>query len=169
MARDKPEREASGGAMSPEYPGGRVSSEPPPGSTPVRAPEAAAEQPTPDVAPVMTLGGLDDVPRARRFTAERLRPAVGGDLVDAAQLVATELVTNALLHGHRPVSLRVSGPSGGAVLVEVADANPMLPEQSIGGEDEMTGRGLALIDALAERWGAEEVTGGKVVWCELRE
>jgi GAF domain-containing protein/anti-sigma regulatory factor (Ser/Thr protein kinase) len=114
----------------------------------------------------MPIKGLEDVPRARQYITAALQDAPAGDLVDLAQLVTTEFVTNALLHGRLPILLRVSRPPGSA-RIEVSDASPVLPEPGLGGEDEMTGRGLALIDALASRWGTEQVSDGKIVWCEL--
>src|SRR4051812_24821584 len=114
----------------------------------------------------MPIRGLDDVPRARQYISAALSDSADPDLVDLAQLVTTELVTNALLHGGPPITLRVTCRPGRA-RVEVTDASPVLPEMGLGGEDEMTGRGLALIEALAAGWGAAPAGNGKVVWCEL--
>src|SRR5881628_3663913 len=60
----------------------------------------------------------DAVPRARRFAAEALTAGVGSSVVEDAELVVTELVTNALLHGAPPVLLRIS-PVGSGVRIEV--------------------------------------------------
>lgn len=110
----------------------------------------------------------DAVPRARRFTAGLLRGRVSADLVPDAELVVTELVTNALLHAGPPVRLRIRGLPGPGVRIEVADPSRTAPIRALATRDAMTGRGLALVEALGHRWGLEPApTGGKVVWCEL--
>ncbi len=114
----------------------------------------------------MPILGLDDVPRARHYITAVLRDSADDDLVDMAQLATTELVTNALLHAGPPITLRVTYRPGKA-RIEVSDASPVLPEVGLSGEDEMTGRGLALVEALAAGWGAAPLGEGKVVWCEL--
>ncbi|HET9078562.1 MAG TPA: SpoIIE family protein phosphatase [Acidimicrobiales bacterium] len=114
----------------------------------------------------LTLGsGPDAVPRARRFVRSSLSewPA---ELAADAELVVSELVTNAALHGQPPVALRLA--VGDRVRIEVSDAGrsaPILLQQNTGA---MTGRGLAMIAALAEGWGVEAgPEGGKTVWAEL--
>jgi serine phosphatase RsbU (regulator of sigma subunit)/anti-sigma regulatory factor (Ser/Thr protein kinase) len=106
------------------------------------------------------------VPRARAFVVEAL-PAVPDDVLDDAKLVVTELVTNALLHGEAPRTLRLLDQDG-VVRIEVHDASrilPVLPRQNL---EAMTGRGLGLVAALSDTWGVEPVTDGKVVWAALR-
>ncbi len=88
------------------------------------------------------------------------------DLVHSAELVATELVTNALLHGGGTATASVALTDTGARL-EVADASPQAPLLGAGSADGMTGRGLAVVARLAARWGAEPGADGKVVWAEL--
>src|SRR5206468_12771315 len=65
-------------------------------------------------------GAADAVPRARRFAAEALAAEVEPSVVEDAELVVTELVTNALLHGAPPVMLRISS-AGSGVRIEVED------------------------------------------------
>lgn len=110
--------------------------------------------------------GLADVPRARHYVSAQLRTVGGEDLRDVAELATTELVTNALLHGRRPVEVRIVHEAELAH-IEVFDASPVLPVLGQSGGEEMTGRGLALLDALSDRWGVRPVPGGKVVWCDL--
>lgn len=91
------------------------------------------------------------------------------ELTDAAELCVSELVSNVVTHVGRgaPVSVGVS-VAGGRLRIEVRDpdtrALPTLVEASAGAE---TGRGMALVDALAERWGVGMDPDGKVTWCEL--
>ena len=111
----------------------------------------------------------DAVPRARAFVrsaAPRLGPGAG-TLMPDVELAVAELVTNALLHAGAPVLLRVRAIPDG-VRIEVQDGSPAGPVRARVSQDAMTGRGLALVEALAPSWGAEPVPGGgKVVWCEV--
>ncbi|MCX4788849.1 ATP-binding protein [Streptomyces sp. NBC_01221] len=88
-----------------------------------------------------------------------------GDL----QLCATELITNVIRHLGEgvPVTVRASCEQGRTRL-EVTDPDPRaLPVLCRATGDDETGRGLALLDALALRWGVEQAPGTKTVWCEL--
>jgi GAF domain-containing protein/anti-sigma regulatory factor (Ser/Thr protein kinase) len=111
----------------------------------------------------------DAVPRARAFVGaavRRLSPTAT-DLVPDVELAVTELVTNALLHAGAPVLLRLR-PILDGVRVEVQDSSAVAPVRAQVSSEAMTGRGLALVDALAPRWGVDRVPGGgKVVWCEV--
>jgi hypothetical protein len=86
--------------------------------------------------------------------------------VHSAELAVTELVTNALLHGQPPVVVRVV-PGDARVRVEVTDGSPNLPVRAMPNADAMTGRGLALVEAVSADWGAERAGEGKVVWAEI--
>ena len=113
-------------------------------------------------------GGHEDVPRSRAFTRQALDRSLAA-VADDAALVVTELVTNALLHGGPPVRLRLSEVPDG-VRLEVADQGAELPVAVRRSSVAMTGRGLALVDALSRSWGVEpDAQGGKVVWAELVE
>lgn len=118
-----------------------------------------------DVVELTLTSEPDLVPRARRLAREvigRHRP----ELVDDAELLVSELVTNAALHGHPPITVRVTAAP--CVRVEVADAGRHLPVMLPGARDATTGRGLTLVQALAHRWGVEPVPGqGKRIWAEL--
>ncbi len=107
----------------------------------------------------------DAVPRARRL----VRTALAGwaDQVRAdTELVVSELVTNAMLHGEAPVTVRVA--AGGKVRVEVSDAGRATPILLQRSTEAMTGRGLAMVTALASSWGVDRLPGGgKTVWAEL--
>jgi hypothetical protein len=90
------------------------------------------------------------------------------DLLDDAQLVGSELVTNALLHTTGSLHIVVR-PIDEGVRIEVHDESPHLPLPCAGQApaDAMTGRGLGLVEALSARWGADETRDGKCVWAEL--
>jgi anti-sigma regulatory factor (Ser/Thr protein kinase) len=110
---------------------------------------------------------LRSAAEARRFVEDELRPAgAGEDTLCHAQLLVTELVTNAARHAHSAVDLTIAGEQG-RVRIEARDdssAIPTAPRVDTGTRH----RGLQLIEDLSEGWGVE-VHGddGKIVWCEL--
>ena len=112
--------------------------------------------------------GADAVPRARRFVAQALR-GLDRAIVEDAELVVTELVTNAVLHGTPPVVLRLS-PTPDRVRLEVEDAGRDMPMRMRESTDAMTGRGLSLVSRLSHGWGVEPTgESGKVVWAEVAD
>ncbi|WP_030478926.1 ATP-binding protein [Lentzea albidocapillata] len=88
------------------------------------------------------------------------------DLVDDAQLVVTELVSNGIDHGEGPITLTVSRKAGG-MLVEVHDESSKLPELRPVDPSSPRGRGMQLVRALSVKWGTTPQSGGKVVWAQL--
>ena len=103
---------------------------------------------------------------ARRLVREELRRAGREDLLDTAELLVTELVTNALVH--TGTTMEVYAEVGDAGLyVEVADASPQLPLVRHHADLAGTGRGLRLLQHMADRWGADPRSQGKCVWFEL--
>jgi serine phosphatase RsbU (regulator of sigma subunit) len=110
----------------------------------------------------------DAVPRARRFTAAALIAAGREALVSDAELVVSELVTNAILHASTPIVLTVASAAD-AVRVEVRDNRRDRPVRALVSTEAMTGRGIALVEALSVRWGVDPAPDGKVVWAELAE
>ena len=114
----------------------------------------------------LTLGREPDaVPKARRFAAECLAAEPGG-IVDDAEQVVSELVTNAILHGAVPVTLRLLRADS-AVRIEVEDSSRAVPVLARPTAEAMTGRGLSLVAALSTGWGVSESPAGKVVWAEI--
>lgn len=102
---------------------------------------------------------------ARRSLADWLAPAVGVDELDTARLLVSELITNAVVHGHGDITLRATLDED-RLLVEVIDEGRGF-ELTIRQQDFATigGRGLAIVDAEASRWGIHE--GTTHVWFEL--
>lgn len=106
-------------------------------------------------------------PRAARHrVVEAIEPCDGVDL-DVVALLTSELVTNVVLHADGEARVRVAVEPR-TVRVEVADDHPGQPEaRSVSGES-ITGRGLHIVDVLADRWGIERDGGtAKTVWFEL--
>lgn len=92
--------------------------------------------------------------------------------LDEMQVLASELVTNALIHAHSRVDLRLRKYSN-RIRVEVQDSDPNPPvpttllEDEIGNEDAENGRGLLIVEALAHSWGSSPAGRGKITWFEL--
>ncbi len=111
------------------------------------------------------------VRRARRFVDECLGDAAEADVLEVAVLLTSELVTNAILHGgphsaSAAVRLEVTLLAG-RLRVEVGDASQAVPVVGDGAPKSVGGRGLLLVERLADRWGCEPDASGKVVWFEL--
>ncbi|MEU0392058.1 ATP-binding protein [Streptomyces sp. NPDC006208] len=115
-----------------------------------------------------------EVGRARRWARSRL---VGSGVPDDEPLAETlillisELVTNAVVHTGCPAVLRMLFGSGaseaGTVRVEVVDISASPPQRRRADGDDTNGRGLALVDGLADRWGWQREGVGKSIWCEV--
>lgn len=128
------------------------------------------------VAGRLVLGDEPDaVPRARRFVRTTLRDhyrqrverAECDEVAADAQLVIAELATNALLHAGPPVTVRLVVDDD-VCRLEVRDRSRVAPVPALSGPAAMSGRGLAMVDSLASRWGVHPTADGKVVWAELR-
>lgn len=94
------------------------------------------------------------------------------DQVDTAVLLATELLGNVLVHTDQDGALNayVTGETGHRrLLVEVMDRGDELPHQRTPGELASSGRGLMLLDILADQWGVRPEPEGKTAWFALAE
>jgi CheY-like chemotaxis protein len=107
------------------------------------------------------------VSAARRFVAGTLAEWELSELADTITLLLSELVTNAIVHAHAApdVTVRLLPDR---VHVEVADTRQTALYALEANDDATSGRGLALVEALAENWGSVSVTGGKVVWFDVQ-
>ena len=104
----------------------------------------------------------------RRFVEEELRRQgnVSDEALFRAQLLATELVTNAVRHACSPVELTVALGEH-RVRIQARDNSTATPAPP-GPDSETRHRGLLLVEDLSESWGVEvEDRTGKVVWCEV--
>ena len=89
-----------------------------------------------------------------------------GDVVDTLLLLTAELVTNAVIHGRSDVVLSI-GRAGSCVRVAVGDKNTRLPQRRESDPDALDGRGLAMVEALADDYGVEAGPFGKTVWFDV--
>ena len=105
---------------------------------------------------------------ARTFVRDTLRGWGLQGVGDVSALLVSELATNAIVHARTEIVLRVARLSSG-VRVAVADASPLAPVLRPFEHSTMGGRGLALVESFATRWGIEVApdSGGKTVWFEV--
>jgi anti-sigma regulatory factor (Ser/Thr protein kinase) len=104
--------------------------------------------------------------RAREVTRSHIRETCPPEIVDAAALLVTELVSNVVLHALTDMLLVVD-VAPGRVDLAVQDGSPERPELRDLEADALDGRGLAIVNELATAWGVEEQHGKKVVWAAL--
>jgi len=108
----------------------------------------------------------DAVPVARHFVRDKLRGTALEHRSADSELILTELVTNATLHGTPPVTVGVR-ISPDMARFEVSDASSGTPVALVQSPEAMTGRGLMLVEALSDRWGIDRQDHGKLVWAEV--
>lgn len=128
-----------------------------------------------ELAAVPTAPGL-----ARSFVRHTLRAWVLDDLADSAELIASELVTNAVRATGDPatkstcvdlrdlavivIELQVRGTALRVAVKDVSREQPVLQKV---GDDSEGGRGLLLVEALSTRWDVLPTQDGKVTWADL--
>ncbi|MFD0309072.1 SpoIIE family protein phosphatase [Streptomyces sp. NPDC127119] len=104
--------------------------------------------------------------RARAAVREQLHAWGLGSVADTAELLVSELVTNAVRHSHsRPIDLRLV--RGDTLLCEVDDDDHTLPTLLSAGRLDEFGRGMRVVSTLAREWGTSRTGSGKTVWFEL--
>ncbi|MBT2407959.1 MULTISPECIES: SpoIIE family protein phosphatase [unclassified Streptomyces] len=109
---------------------------------------------------------------ARRQIRELLHDWADEEQVDSAELMVSEMVTNVLMHtdGDALLVAEAVGELGGRRLrVEVADSSDELPHKRHPGEMASSGRGVLLMEMLADSWGVDPRGEGKSIWFELHE
>ncbi|MDI5971567.1 serine/threonine-protein phosphatase [Streptomyces sp. SL13] len=111
---------------------------------------------------------LQGVRRARQFLREWLHSVELTDLTQDAELLASEVVTNALVHGDSDVDIHVRRYPE-RVRIEVRDSDPhlALPAAALAEDEAEGGRGLIIVSAMASAWGNSPSGRGKTVWFEL--
>ncbi|WP_234384882.1 SpoIIE family protein phosphatase/ATP-binding protein [Streptomyces sp. MMG1121] len=120
-----------------------------------------------------------DVPRdpaavapVRTACARRLKEWGLEQVAFTAELILSELITNAVRYGTEPITVRllrtvsVSGSAAGTVIFEVSDGSSTSPRLRRANVTDEGGRGLFLVAQFAERWGTRYTPTGKVIWAE---
>ncbi len=108
---------------------------------------------------------LTSASRARSLIRRPLRRWGLTDLVPTAELLVSELVTNAVRYAQGKIGLRLILEDG--LVCEVLDDSAALPRLRHPDDSDERGRGLQVVSQLAQRWGARRAGAGKIVWCEL--
>jgi anti-sigma regulatory factor (Ser/Thr protein kinase) len=123
----------------------------------------------PQVQDIQLRGG-PEAPALARKIVDDLNGYVSEPVHEDLRLLVTEVVGNAVRHGHRsgpePVELQVSVDPGSSVRIEIADHGPGFTPHVEHGREEGGGWGLFLLDRVADRWGVH-ANGGARVWFEL--
>ena len=103
---------------------------------------------------------------ARAFVREILKAWELHRISQVTELLISELVTNAVRHVDSTITVRASRRTS-RVRVEVEDASPTPPRLQHPQPDEPDGRGILIIDTLADDWGTDVDSDGKTVWFEI--
>jgi anti-sigma regulatory factor (Ser/Thr protein kinase) len=105
---------------------------------------------------------------ARRFVRDVLMSRqVADGVVKTVELLTSEVVTNAIVHGHSGPQLIVVIDED-VIRVSVRDVSPELPVRRLARVDDVSGRGVIIVEQLASAWGVErDRGGGKRVWFEV--
>ncbi|WP_406733542.1 SpoIIE family protein phosphatase [Streptomyces sp. NBC_01794] len=107
---------------------------------------------------------LTAVRQARSLTTRQLDAWHLEDLAFTAELIVSELVTNAIRHASGPVSLRLIRDIN--LIFEVSDGSHTSPHLRRAHTNDEGGRGLFLVAQFAQRWGTRYTTDGKTIWAE---
>ncbi|TDB88484.1 ATP-binding protein [Actinomadura sp. 7K534] len=129
------------------------------------------DEPTASLLGELTLPAeRESVPHARRFSRSVSTVSGVGHIADDAEVLVSELVTNAVRHAPVPGSALILKllRTGTRLRIEVHDESAAVPRPRPVDLMEETGRGWFLVAVLAERHGTDHTPSGKSVWCEVR-
>ena len=119
-----------------------------------------------DATSRLLLAHPSSVATARKVVRDVLTVAEREDLLETAQLLVSEIVTNALVHAGTPIDFPASVGDAG-LRVEVTDGSTQAPSPRSYAAMAGTGRGLRLLQQLVDHWGTLARPNGKTVWFEL--
>ncbi|WP_075779975.1 PAS domain S-box protein [Streptomyces acidiscabies] len=103
----------------------------------------------------------------RSFLTKTLTVWNCAHLADDARLLVSEVLTNALQHAQGPLGLHLRRTTAD-VTIEISDHSPHLPQPRLAAPDDESGRGLLLVDTLADSWGVRPTDDGKTTWFTLQ-
>jgi anti-sigma regulatory factor (Ser/Thr protein kinase) len=113
------------------------------------------------------VAALPAIRAVRHLVSDTLRAWGHDALVPDAEVLVTELATNAVRHALSPFRASVTR-SETSVRIAIEDLGVTMPELRPADLERLGGRGVALVDAMSQTWGCEPAAAGKVVWCELQ-
>jgi anti-sigma regulatory factor (Ser/Thr protein kinase) len=103
---------------------------------------------------------------ARHFAVDAI-DRLGGERRDDVELLVSELATNAVLHAHTSLLLTLCR-AGQRLRVEVGDGDPRPPRVNLRPDPlHPGGRGMCLVNSLADAWGVDLTDDGKTIWFEV--
>ncbi|WP_328764244.1 MULTISPECIES: SpoIIE family protein phosphatase [unclassified Streptomyces] len=105
------------------------------------------------------------VSRVRNAGSAQLAGWGLGDIAFTAELILSELITNAIRYGNAPIRVRLLRDR--SLICEVSDGSSTSPHLRYAATTDEGGRGLFLVAQYAERWGTRYIERGKVIWAEL--
>jgi anti-sigma regulatory factor (Ser/Thr protein kinase) len=110
---------------------------------------------------------LKSIAAARRYVAERLSDLEESE-IEALTLMVSELATNSVRHAHSGFRLQIE-TEGLMVRIEITDLGSGSPQMSSPKVTDPSGRGLRIVDLLADSWGVEATASGagKSVWFKM--
>ncbi len=88
-------------------------------------------------------------------------------IVDDAVLLISEMVTNAFIHARSACVIDLELSPAGTLRLAVTDRSPRPPVPRTADTSDERGRGLEIVASLADRWGVDQLSGGKQVWSEM--
>lgn len=112
------------------------------------------------------VGLAEAIPAVRRFVARVLTQWGEEDLQGDAALVTSELATNSVVHAGSPFRARVDH-TGEVIRITIEDTGAGRAEGRNATQQEVDGRGVQIVNALAQSWGSDLRLGGKTVWAEF--
>ena len=113
-------------------------------------------------------GNAAAIPQARDWVSRAAVSSGHAPLAATVELLVSELATNAVRYAHGG-RFSVEFDADGLLLVAVCDTNTTAPMPRRSAPNDEDGRGLTIVGALSDRWGAEVHRDGKCVWFQLEE
>ena len=104
---------------------------------------------------------------ARMFVADQLRAMGAHSMIPDALLLTSELASNAVRHARTRYSVQVAELPDHRVRIAIGDEDPRPPHVVDAAPTDTSGRGMQIVDLLADTWGVSDEATGKSVWIEL--
>jgi anti-sigma regulatory factor (Ser/Thr protein kinase) len=101
--------------------------------------------------------------KARHFVVDTLQAWQMEALVDSAALLASEVITNAVLHARTPFTVTLERIGDDCVQIAVSDGSTFTPQRRQPTADSTNGRGIDLLDQLSAAWSVRTTSAGKTV------
>jgi anti-sigma regulatory factor (Ser/Thr protein kinase) len=106
---------------------------------------------------------VESVGAGRRLVSEALSEWDLDGLSYTATLLTSEVLTNSVLHARTPMQLTIERTGPGTVCISVHDGSSHVPRRRRHAREATTGRGLELLDRLAQSWRVQSESGGKTI------